>query len=214
MYTKEKLQNIFKPQNGWEIANLKPEDFDRRATVNGSKIRCIDRRFGVTEQGYNPLKVPLSPAWLGAVDGIEAFLKKNNPLSRTKEAAKRVRAIGFEPADHGDYALGKNGCAFRRARIAGLIPGVRPALSEDLDNFVKEKVGVEHYVLREAKYHARGFMFNTLESTTVLPEDGRYYIIDEWFARMAGIKPELFLPVIAACGELMLPEEDRKLFIV
>jgi hypothetical protein len=214
MYTKENLQEIFVPQNGWELVNLNPSDVDRRATVFGTKIRCIDRRFGVTEDGYNPEAVPLAPAWLGAVDGIEAFLKRNNPLHRTKEAARRVRALGFEPADHGDYALGKDGCAFRRARMAGLVPGVRPALSADLDDFVKEKVGVEHYVLREAKYHARGFIFNTEQNTTVLPEDGRYYVIDEWVARGTGIKPAQFLPVIAACGELMLPEEDRKLFIV
>lgn len=210
----EKLRQYFTPAQGWELVVLKPGDVAVRATVPGSPIRCIDRRFGVTEKGYDPNAVPPGPAWMGAFDGIETFSRRTNPLARAKEAANKVRALGFEPADHGDYTVGADGCAYRRARRAGLLPGVSAAYSERVDNFIKQKVGAIHMVVREAAYHARGFVLNGVEKTTVLPDDGKYYINDEWFAQLAGIKPELYLPVIAACGELILPQEDRKLFVL
>lgn len=209
----ETLQQYFTPSNGWEIIVLKPGDVTIKETVPGSPQRCIDRRFGVTETGYHPDSVPLGPAWMGALDGIETFSRRTNPLARAKEAANKVRALGFEPADHGDYALGADGCLYRRARRAGLIPGVSPAVSKRLDDFIKSKIGAQHIILREAQFHARGFVLNDQEFTTVLPEDGKYYVNDEWFARRLGIKPELYLPVIAICGELILPVEDRKLFL-
>ena len=209
----EVLQQYFTSAQGWELVVLKPGDVTIRKTLPGSPQRCMDRRFGVTENGYDPDAVPLGPAWMGALDGIETFSRRTNPLARAKEAANKVRALGFEPADHGDYALGADGCSFRRARRAGLIPGVSQAVGKRLDEFIKTKIRAQHIVLREAQYHARGIVLNDREFTTVLPENGKYYVNDEWFAKLAGIRPEQYLPVIAACGELILPIEDRKLFI-
>lgn len=210
----KELQLYFTPSRGWELVSVKPGEIDMRETVPGSIQRCADRRFGVNKRGYKPEAVPRGPAWLGALDGIEALLPGRNPLRRTKDAAERIRALGFEPADHGDFTLGKDGCAFKRERRAGHIPGVNPAFSARVEDFIKRKVKAEHVVLREAQFHARGFVLNNREFTTVMPEDGKYYVNDEWLARLCGIKPEQYLRVIAACGELLLPREDRKLFIV
>lgn len=215
MYTVESLQQYFPAENGWNIVYLEEGQFDRRPTVPGSVLRCIDRRFGITDSGYDPNAVPLAPAWPGAVDGIEAFSKRTNPLRRAQEAAQKVREMGFEPANHGDYVRGWDGCSFRRAWKEGLIPGLSQAITDPkLVEFIKKKVGVDHLLLVDALKDPLGFLLNRKANTTVLPDGGLYYPIDVSFGEAVGIRPERFLPVIAVCGELMLAEDARNLFIV
>lgn len=211
------LERYFTPFNDWKIVVVEPGEVDLVETIAEEPERCSDRKFGIVIKGgkpvYKPQAVPRGPATLGALDGVEAFMPGNNPIRRTIEAANRVRAVGFEPADHGRYA-GTGTCGFKEARKADKIPGVHRAYSAKVDKFIKTKVKAQHFILEEAQHHAIGFVLNDREFTTVLPDDGRYYINDVWFWRRVGIQDERSLPVIARCGEILLPVENRTLFVV
>lgn len=208
----ENLGKYFLPQHGWKILELPPRFFDRRVTRKGDRIRCIDYRFGQTQKGYDPDTVPLSPAWLGAIDGVAAFFN-GNAETRMASAVKMTEAVGFKRADHGDYIQGDEGCAFRRALFESQFPDLAP-LSRVESRVLRTKFKVEHIVLHTASSHPDGFVINNRPYTTVLPEDGKHYPIDLWFAQMVGISSGRSLPVIAKCGELLLPENRRNLYLI
>lgn len=178
----------------------------------GTRIRCIDKRFGATPNGYVPETVPLAPAWLGAIDGVAAFLK-GNAEKRMASAVKLTESVGFDRADHGDYLLGDRGCAFRRAHLAGEFEELT-SLTEIETRILRKKFGIHHFELYEAGNHPIGFLLNDKPFTTGMPKDGLYYPVDIWFPEMVGINPEKALPVVEKCGELILPEGSRNLFVV
>ena len=89
-----------------------------------------------------------------------------------------------------------------------------PVFSRRVAEFIEDKVSIQHVTLREAQFHARGIVLNEIEDTTVLPDDGRYYVKDGWFSRRLGFREEQYLPLMATVGKLILPREDRKLLVV
>lgn len=206
------INQFFNEKHGWKIYYLPASFFDRRPTVPGSKIRCIDYRFGQTPEGYDPDTVPLGPAWLGAIDGVVAFYR-GNAEARMAGAVGKTRALGFEEADHGDYSEGDLGCRFRRALFESQFPGLAP-LTVVESRVLRTKFNVEHMVLHPSKNHPEGFVISNEPFTTVLPDDGKHYPIDVWFAQMVGISPGRFWPVISKCGELLLPENKRNLYLI
>lgn len=209
--TKELVAPIFKPENGWVVYEMPARFFDRRITVPGTPIRCIDYRFGQTEYGYDANSVPKSPSLLGAVDSVVAFYR-GSAESRTASAVGRIRALGFEAADHSDY-LSEDGCRFRRALFEGLFPELAPLTREE-SKILKSKYSVEHVTLRKATNHPDGFVLNSKPYTTVLPEDGKHYPIDIWAAQMLGMSLKRYLQVIEKCGHLLLEQNPRNLYII
>lgn len=211
---KADLQRYFPAEKGWKIVEVGGESVDARRTVFGTAIRCIDRDFGFTPNGYKPETVPPSPAWLGAVDGVVSFLE-GTPEERMEQAVRRTESIGFKSAYHGDYARGDDGCAYRRALMEGRFEGLPPITKEE-HRVLTTKIGL-HYVQLDrpaVRNDPEGFVLNEFVYETVLPGGGRFYPIDIWFARMVGITDEKSLPVIAKCGELLLPQNNKTLFIV
>lgn len=206
------LARFFPAEKGWNIIKVEKNVVDIRPTVSRTRIRCIDRRFGATPDGYDPDMVPLSPAWLGAIDGVASFLK-GDAEERMSSAVALVESVGFERADHGDYILGDRGCGFRRALLAGEFEELMP-LTEIETRVLRKKFGVHHFELHESRNHARGFLLNDEPFTTGMPEDGLYYPVDIWLPHMVGINPQKALPVVEKCGELLLPEGSRNLFVV
>lgn len=210
------FKKYFPEEKGWKTIEVGSDFVDMRRVVFGTHIRCIDRDFGFTkiEQRYNPESVPLSPALPGALDGIASFLE-GTPEERMEEAAKRTVAAGFKPAYHGDYARGDDGCAYRRAYFEGRFEGLSPITKEE-HRILTTKMGV-HYVSLdrpEERKDPEGFILNEAKYWTVLPGGGRFYPVDLWFARMVGLRDERTLPMIAKCGELLLPQNNKTLFIV
>lgn len=208
------LRRYFLSEKGWEIVEIGTDSVDIRPTVSGTPIRCIDRDFGLTPSGYNPDAVPLSPAWLGAVDGVAAF-QRGNIHERMEKGAQITETIGFKAAYHGDYARGTDGCAFRRALIEGRFEGL-PPLTRAEHELLATKMGIHYTKLDrpDVSTEPEGFVLNNLRYTAVLPDGGRFYPIELWFAQMAGISSEKALPVIAKCGELLLPQDHKTLFVV
>lgn len=207
------LVNYFPSQRGWIIIERPADSFDIRNTVPGTKIRCIDKDFGNTNQGYDSDSVPLAPAWLGAIDGIVPFMD-GTPEQRVEKTAQRTRSIGFEIAHHGDYLQGIDGCKFRTALMEGKFEGL-PRITRAEYQVLTTKFGI-HYtelIRPEERVEPEGFVLNDSDFTTILPDGGRFYPIDIWFARMAGITYRRALPVIEKTGELLLPEGSRRLFI-
>lgn len=208
------LNQYFSAENNWKIIPISAAKIDLRDTKRGEKIRCIDYRFGIKPDGtYDPDLVSRAPAWLGAMDGIQAFLD-GNAEERAQLAAEMVKEEGFIPADHGDYLRGDiEGCAFRRALLQDQFPDLNKIAPEEI-RVLRSKVGVEHVSLHKTDKHPSGFLLNPNPFTTALPNDGEYYPIDVWFPAELGIEPERFFPVIEKCGELLLPEDNRILFVV
>lgn len=208
------LSQYFLPEQGWTIVPINSSGVDLRDTKKDEKLKCIDYRFGIKPDGsYDPDLVPRSPAWLGALDGISAFLS-GNPEERTREAASMVIDSSFTPADHGDFLRGDiEGCAFRRALLADQFPDLKSLSVEEI-RVLRSKVGVEHLTLNKTDKHPGGFLLNPHQFTTALPDDCKYYPIDIWYPDYLGIEPERFFPVIEKCGELLLPENSRKLYVV
>lgn len=204
----------FPPDKGWTIVSVSPKEIELRDISKGSPIRCIDYRYGIMpDESYNADSVPRSPAWLGALDGISAFLD-GTPEERHQKAAKLVIETGFIPADHGDIVQGDiDGCAFRKALQAGKIPDLNTLTSEEI-RVLRSKIGVHHVTLNQTSRHPEGFLLNPFRFTTVLPNNAQFYPIDIWYPDYLGIEPERFLPVIATCGQLLLPAESKMLYIV
>jgi len=209
-----KVGRDFSPEKGWTIIPVSSGEIDLRDTKKGERIKCIDFRYGIKPNGsYDPDSVPRSPAWLGAIDGISAFLGGESE-ERAQEAAKLIRGTGFTPADHGDNLRGDiEGCAFRRALLEKKFPDLNILTIEET-RILRAKMGVEHVTLNRTDNHPKGFLLNPYRMTTALPDDGQYYPIDIWYPDYLGIEQDRFLPVIEKCGQLLLPPESRTLFVV
>lgn len=206
------LRGFFPPERGWRI--VETGDSNLRRVQFGTALRCIDRHFGITESGYDPDSVPLSPAWPGAIDGL-ASSYEGTLEERMSLAASETERIGFRPAYHGDYVKDIDGCAYRRALIEGRFEGLPPMTREE-HQFLAGKMGL-HYTQLIRPQEARapeGFMLNEIDYYTVLPEGGKFYTIDLWFAQRAGIANQQALSLIAKCGELLLPQDNKTLFVV
>ena len=78
----------------------------------------------------------------------------------------------------------------------------------------RDRFGIHHLELYESYNYPKGFLLNDKPFTTGLPDSGSYYPVDIWFPEMVGIKPEKALPVVEKCGELLLPQDSRNLFVV
>lgn len=208
--TKE-ISTHFTRDRGWTIVEKPLEEFDAHQTVAGSKLRCIDKNNGMTPEGYHPETIELGPSWLGAADGIAAF-KEGNAEDRMRAGVADIEASGFVAVVHGHYLRKKRGCAFREALIGKLIPELSPMTREEWELICK-KLGIHYTELYDSVNPNLGFAVNTKAKTTILPEGGKYYPVDLWFAENLGIKRERALSAIAKCGELILPADHRTLFV-
>ncbi len=209
----EGLNKYFTTERNWTIIPVSSNKVDVRDT-NNDAIRCIDYRYGIMPDGsYDPDSVPRSPAWLGALDGISAFLE-GDAEQRHQKAAEMVRDSGFRPADHGDIVGGDiKGCKFKLAQLEGKFPDLS-VLSIEETRVLRAKIGVEHFTLNPTTKHPDGFILNPNMYTTVLPNDAQFYPIDIWYPDYLGIEPERFFPVIERCGELLLPADARILYVL
>lgn len=208
------LRRHFPENKGWQVVEIERGSVDSRPNVFNTPIKCIDRDFGFTADGYDPNLVPLAPALPGAVDGVASFLN-GEPEERMQEAAKRTISVGYIPAYHGDYARGDDGCAYRRAIIEGRFEGL-PPITKAEHRVLTTKMGLHYVQLHrpEIRKVTRGFILNEDIEQTVLPDAGSFYPIDIGFAREVGLSDEQTLPVIAKCGELLLPRDNKVLFVV
>ncbi len=211
-YSISELRRIFSPTKGWEVVEIKDSQIDRRPTIPGSQIRCIDKRYGQTENGYDPNIIPKGPAWLGGVDGISAF-SSGICESRMRDALNITRILGFDGHLHGDEKNNDLGCAFRKALIDGNLPDLSPL---DLDDWrkVRDRWSIPYTELHLSDKNAEGFLFNQRPLTTGLPMDCRYYPIDFWFSRMVGIDSTQALSAVEKCGELILNHGNKTLYVV
>ena len=210
----QKLPRVFTPEDKWTIIPISSSDVDLRPTEPGSRIRCIDKRFGTTPEksGYDPDLVPKGPAWMGALDGIAAFYPGSAEV-RVRAAIQIALNLGHEPAIHGDYLKGHAGCGFATALAEGQLPDLsKMSLTERLA--LKKKYDVHLHILGDPVRETDGFILNNIPNTTVMTEGGRFYVNDVWFAQMAGITLRRSLPVIARVGNLLLSEDHRNLFVV
>lgn len=214
----ESIQNLdltkyFPASRQWQLVELTDSQVDRRPTFPGSTIRCIDRRFGITADGnYNPDLVSPAPAWLGASDGVAAFYS-GKADERMEKAVTMIRRAGFEPANHGDFDHGYMGCKFRKAWIEEQFPELLPISIPDL-RVLQSKLGIKHDRLYNTSVPVEGFLLNLKPSTYVLPEGGKYYPVEGWFPEMVAIDPAKALRATERCGELLLPPEQRVLYLV
>ena len=207
------LERYFPRNRGWAIIERPLSDFDNRETVLGKPLRCIDKDFGNTPQGYKADTVPLAPAWPGAIDGVVPYMS-GTPTGQVEEASRRTESVGFKAAHHGDYLTGRMGCRFRNALMAGRFENLLPITNEEYQ-ILTTKSGV-HYteLIRPSEYtEPDGFVLNDNDFTIVLPNGGMYYPVETWFGRMVGIPYEVALSMIEKTGELLLPESSRRLFI-
>lgn len=208
--TKE-IQADFTPEKGWRVVEISAGELDIQKVQQGSKIRCIDKRNGMTPEGYKPETVSLAPAWLGAADGIAAFYSGNSEF-RMNRATGIIRASGFEPAVHGDFLKGDEGCAFRRALIEKLLPDLETITQAEW-RLLRNKLGIHYTELFEPENQNLGFAINDKVGETILPEGGKYYPIDLWYPVNLGISRKRALSAVAVCGELILPPDHRTLFV-
>ena len=58
-------------------------------------------------------------------------------------SVQRTRSFGFIPADHGDYTQGDDGCAFRKALVAGRLGGITSITAEE-SRVLKSKLDIPH----------------------------------------------------------------------
>lgn len=207
----KEIQTHFTPEKGWKIVEISAEELDIHEVQKGSKIRCIDKRNGMTPEGYRFEEVALAPAWLGAADGIAAFYSGNAEL-RMSQTVQAIRASGFEPAVHGDYLKGDEGCAFRRALVKQLLPDLETITQAEW-RLLRVKLGIHYTDLFEPVNQNLGFAVNDQEGVTIFPEGGKYYPVDLWYPIMLGVNRKRALSAIAVCGELLLPIEHRTLFV-
>lgn len=197
--------------NDWELIEVASSKLDKRATVSGTPLRCIDRHFGATPEGYDPDLVPLSPAWLGATDGFAAFYH-GSASKRLSRAVKATLKLNHQPASHGDYIKGDLGCAFINAQHEGLIPSLK-TIQIEYRRLLRNKFGFHYLELYRPQNEVLGFLLNDQAKTTCLPEDGKYYPIDIWAAEIAGIDRQRALAAIAICGNLILKDHKKVLYI-
>lgn len=201
----------FTPEKGWRVVEISANELDIHKVQKGAKIRCIDKRNGMTPEGYKPEEVGLAPAWLGAADGIAAFYNGNAEFRMTR-AAGNIRASGFEPAVHGDYLKGDEGCAFRKVLIEKQLPDLETITQAEW-RLLQKKLGIHYTELFEPVNHNLGFAINDQEGITIFPEGGKYYPVDLWYPVVMGISRKRALSAVAVCGELLLPVEHRTLFV-
>lgn len=206
------LEQFFPKTRGINIVELPASHFDIRPTKAGAKIKCIDRRNGMTEHGYDPETVPEGPAWVGALDGVHPFYK-GTLEQRIATAVERTNEQGFDQAHHGDYTQGERGCAFVKALVNQAFPDLK-SLTVEERQILRVKFDIHYTELFDASHHAEAFVLNDKIGTMVMPEGGKYYPNDLWFGRAVGINLMRALPVIAKCAELLLPEDSRNIYVV
>lgn len=152
--------------------------------------------------------------WINA-HGVTSFMKGDTLEERMEEASRRTESVGFKPAIHGDYAREDDGCAYRRALMERAFDGL-PKITKEEHRILTTKTGIHYVKLKrpDDKKEPTGFILNEADGTTILPDGGRFYPADLWFARKVGIQDEQSFPVLAKCGELLLPKDHKVLFVV
>lgn len=207
----KEIQTHFTPERGWKVVEISGDELDIHKVQEGSKLRCIDKRNGMTSEGYKPETVALAPAWLGAADGVAAFYSGNAEF-RMSRAVGIIKASGFEPAVHGDYLKGDKGCAFRRVLIEQSLPDLEKITLAEW-RLLRNKLGIHYTELFEPVNQNLGFVINDQVGVTIFPEGGKYYPVDLWYPVTLGINRKRALSAVAVCGELLLPAEHRALFV-
>ncbi len=210
--TISELKTVFTPEKGWNVVEIPDSRVDRRTTVPGSEIRCIDRRYGLTPHGYDPNIIPLGPAWLGGLDGIAAFAQ-GNAEQRMLAAIETIRAFGFVGHVHGDLVDKDLGCGFRRALVEEKVPDLDRIILGDWRELIG-RLNVPYTQLHPSNKHAEGFLFNQRPLTTCFPQDCTYYPVDFAFARTVGIDIEKGLSLVEKCGQLLLHGQEHTLFVI
>lgn len=195
---------------GWQVVKLAEATVNLTETHQGEDIRCMDERYGNTKEGYDPILVPLAPAWPGAIRGIEVHLNGRSFEERTRSAVGKIRGIGFRAGVHGDEHHEIRGCGFSAALIDRRFANLPPISEVEVRQSIRRN-GMEHRILL-GSHTAQGLLINTQPFTTIVP-DGNHFIADAWFPWMLGINPQKALEVLAVTAELLLPPRSRKLYL-
>src|SRR3989344_6449346 len=210
------LAEYFPKKLGWIEVRRPLSYFSHGLTIPGTPIKCMDRDFGMTPQGYDPREVPASTAWPGASDGINPYMAGETLEERAIDGAKRIRKVGYLAASHGDYLVGDDGCAFRNALMKGQFPGL-PSMTMAEYQALMTKTNTHkarlHRPGKDREVEPEGFVLNDHIGVYILPDGGRYYPIETWLGREIKIPYEVFLPMIAKAGELLLHGASKRLFI-
>jgi len=217
---KESLTRYFPPEARYNVREVSPPEVDRRRIVRGHPLRCIDRHFGIQEGGiYDPDAVPLSPAIPGAIDIIAATFNGSSQ-ERMASAVAVCEALGVRPADHSAYIendkgkliASEDGCAFRNALNANQLEGMKP-LDQIQAVILKKRHAVHRAMLHRKPGRPLGMIINTEDDTTVLPNDGQFYVADLWFMLRVGMSQERALEALAQCADLLLPKDRRNILL-
>lgn len=215
---------FFPESQGFNFQVVKPDFVDRRPTVKGKKWRCIDRRDGMSEDGYNPDNVQDAPATPGAAEGL-AIMAKNglvvagvdidcgNFENYLSWADRAIRRLGYEPSKHGDKLLKARGCAFNRSVEDGIFEGLEPLTSFERE-FMDIKLGTHYTELYPNACDPEGFALNPKMHSTIRPDGGRFYPVDIWAMYRMGILSDEFMKITAKCAELLLHEGQKNIYYV
>lgn len=214
---------FFPESQGFNFQVVTPDFVDRRPTVRGKKWRCIDRRDGMSESGYNPDAVEDAPATPGAGEGLAIMAKNGLVVSGIEDldnfedylnwADRSMRRLGYEPSRHGDMILKDRGCAFNRSVEDGVFEGLQPLTSFERE-FMQQKLGVHYTELYHKALDPEGFALNPKMYTTIRPDGGRFYPVDLWAPYKIGILMDEFMKITARCAEILLHQGHKNIYYV
>ena len=223
LFTAEYCAPFFPAEAGFNFQIMPASEFDRRRTVPGDPLRCVDRRNGMTAQGYKVELVPKSYAFPGAGEGVAAFAKAgllvsgiffedNHPETYLGWAIKAIRGIGHEPAWHGDLVKRRKGCAFGaelEKGDAGSFVDLLQPLTEFEREYLELKYGMHYTELYPDAQPAVAVALSPKPKYALMPDGGRIYPFDIDAPLKMGILPYAYMQIVARCAEALLPKNER-----
>lgn len=200
--------NTFKKE-GFGIEEALVSSLDRRTTVRGQYIRCIDPRI---DDRTEPDQ--MGPAVAGGILGLAFLLEDSRVargyLARLDRALRLVDESNFRASTHGDLRSGAvKGCKLLYALTQKVLPGDSLTEKQVLD--LIDANGIDHRLLAGTA-DPIGFAVNNEPNTTIIPRRKKY-AADIWYLDELGLHPQNYARKLAHVAKLLLPEDRRNLIV-
>lgn len=200
-YTKD-----FFTGRGWKVEILDKDSGNLQSIDRSNAVtRCADDRY--------PKELCTGPAILGGADGVAAFVNSTDDIAeRFRIGIKKIRRSGIDVGSHGDDTHGDDlGCRFRQAWINGEMPGFNlPPLTVLESRFFRMIHNIKHHRLT-GPHDARSLIINFEPESTAIPNN--CLVKDLWYLLSLDFPLDNVLALSARISEIILPEENRKLYI-